>query len=809
MDEPVRFAKTREEFRMKPVIVGPSVLALAAALAIPSTANAQSVQPPPAEETTEQASGGEGQRKFVVESDMDVVVVTGVADANPEDAPAAVTAFDAEERNLLSAGTTRQMVDLTPGTYISDFGLNIRGVGRGTGATILGSENSVALYVDGFYNVDAGVIGESTLFGGSVVFQRGPQGTSYGRDAIGGSANLISRAPSDTFRGEAVAAIGREGWSNVGVNVSGPITDSYRYRFGVQQFNQPNSYQSNIAPVKAGFDIDNTYVEFQLDGDVTDRLHFRTRSTHFEYNNSPGYTAPARYNSGGAFMGALVPNPQYRYGVAPPTGAYEFNVDYRGFDKLTENQVHILNADYDFGDVKLYYVGGYAQYVAEGSSDADGTSRRSYIAQPPTPAVPGTVVSTYQTNNYFNDNSYFSHELRLESEAPGPLQWKSGLYYLETDYDESFWNALPDVAALEAPTIGSATGPLAAPNPRRAFYEQRNVLKSISSAVFGEVSYEFTPDVRVTAGLRYTQDIKKARTKFRYVYWYPGAVVLDVTPAISSVQPRLSDSGVTGRLAIDWQPDDDTLVYASYARGYKAGGFTLGDAVIRNVTRPESLDAYEVGAKRELGDVSLDANLFFYNYSDIQVPITAQNTTTGGTFVSYTNADEAEMYGLELQASWRPTDALFIGANYTYLNSRYTSFCCAFDFVEPTLGNQDLSGNHTPRAPEHKFNLFGTYTLDFEPGSLILGATASHTGEMYSNSFTRPQYLLEGYTVSNLTATWRAADNQYDLVASITNVFEEEYATAIGVAGANLGFARTEFLGPPQFYSLTLRYRFE
>jgi iron complex outermembrane receptor protein len=368
---------------------------------------------------------------------------------------------------------------------------------------------------------------------------------------------------------------------------------------------------------------------------------------------------------------------------------------------------------------------------------------------------------------------------------------------------------LPDVADMETPHFGTPTGPEAAPNPNRAYYSQRNVLKNISNAIFGEVSYDVSETISVMAGLRYTEDRKKAATDFRYVYWYPGFGVLDVTPAVNSVNPRISDSGVTGRLALDWRPDDDTLVYVSYARGYKAGGFTLGDAVANNVTEPESLDAYEIGGKREFGDLSLDANLFFYDYRDIQVPITAQNVTTGGTFAAYTNADQAQMYGLELQASWTPTDELFLGANYTYLHSRYEEFCCAFDFVEPLLGAQDLAGNHTPRAPEHKVNLFGTYRLEFEPGSLILGASASYTGEMYSTSFSRPQYLMDGYTVSNLTATWRSADNQYDVVAAVTNLFEEEYATSIGVAGANLGFARTEFLGPPQFYSLTLRYRFE
>lgn len=778
-----------------------SVLALLAGVAGVSAASAQQASDQPAAAPAQQGDG-----KRVVET----VLILGEYVEDPTDAPMAVTVIDAEQRNLISANTTRQIVDLTPGVYLSNFGLNIRGVGRGTPQTTLGSENSVALYVDGFYSVDPGVIGESTLFGGHVEFQRGPQGTAGGRDAIGGAASMISRAPSREFLGEAVVGIGREGWTNLGVNISGPINDRVRYRLGAQHYNQPNSYQKNVAATKAGFDTDNLYIEFQLDADVTDRFHVRTRSTHFEYRNSPGYTAPARYNNGATapFMGALVPNPHYGYGENPPTGAYEFNVDHRGQDKLTGNQVHIVNADYNFGDVTLYYTGGYAAYLAEGSADFDGISRRSYVASGSVPATPGTVVSTYLTSNYRNDNSYFTHELRLENSRSAPLQWKAGAFFMETDYDELYWEALPDVADLEAPRFGTNTGPLAPANPRRSYYEQRNLLKNLSTAVFGEVAFQVSEDVRLSGGLRFTQDRKKADTNFRYIYWYPGWGVLDSTPALNAIHPRISDEGVTARLTADWRPDDDTLLYASYARGYKASGFTLGNAVADNVTRPEALDSFEVGAKRQFGSTfSGDVNLFYYDYKDLQVPITARNPATGGTFAQYTNAEHAKMWGMELQGTWQPINNLNLSANYTYLNPTFEKFCCAVDIVEIARGAQDLSGNDTPRAPRHKVNLFGTYAFDFQPGSLILGGSVNYTGEMYSNAFTRDHYRLPSYTLVNATATWRAADNAYDLVASVTNLTGEEYPVSIGVAGANLNFARTEFLGPPRFYSLTLRYR--
>ena len=760
---------------------------------------------------------------------IEELVVTGQPhETDLEDAPMAVTSFGAEERNLIGANTVRDMINLTPGVYLSDTGVNMRGVGRQNATTLLGSENAIAYYVNGFYNVDFGVVGESTLFGGNVQFLRGPQGTQWGRDAIGGAANLISRRPTKDFQGEAIVGYGRFNWSTAGATIAGPINDDYRIRLGVQAFNQGDSASKNIAPHKAGFDLDNFYAEFQLEGDVTDDLHFLLRSTTFSYLNTPAETAPGAYNTAG-FMGALAPNPAFKYATPSPSGPRQINIDQRGVDKLTGNQVHILNADWDLGPATLYYVGGFAKYKAKGYSDLDNTSRGSYVAGTGPGQVTGTglasgrVVSTNFTANYFNRNQYFSHELRLVGNDTQKLEWTLGAYFLKTNYNERYWEAMPDVPELATPLFGFGPFAPALANPDRAYYSQHNILRQQSVAAFGEATYHVNDAWRLTAGLRYTLDSKRATTQFRYVYWNPAfGASFESTPTTvaGDIRPereyagkllKLKDDGYTIRLGVEYEPSADLLVYANFAQGYKAGGFTLGDATANNATDPEKLYSYELGVKRDVSpDLRVSGAVFYYDYRDFQAPITAFNAITGGTFAQYTNIDKSELYGLELEGDWNATSALWLQAGYTFLHGEIKQFCCAIDNTAglPLNTPQNLAGNSMPRSPQHKVSLSGTYTWDFDIGSLILGGSAAHQTSYNQSVFDNPKFSVKGRTLVNANLTWRAADNQYDVVLGVTNLTDELYDTSIAVGGANVAYAITHNLGGGRFYNLQLRYRF-
>ena len=143
--------------------------------------------------TAQRAREAQARSGVVVE---ELVVTAREHIQNLEDAPIAVTTFTAEERNLTAINTIDDLVNMTPGTTISGNGINMRGVGRQTSETAaLGSDPGVAYYVNGFYSVVAGVVGESTLYSETVQFQRGPQGTRYGRNAIGRSMST-PRAPT-------------------------------------------------------------------------------------------------------------------------------------------------------------------------------------------------------------------------------------------------------------------------------------------------------------------------------------------------------------------------------------------------------------------------------------------------------------------------------------------------------------------------------------------------------------------------------------------------------------------------------------
>jgi iron complex outermembrane receptor protein len=373
---------------------------------------------------------------------------------------------------------------------------------------------------------------------------------------------------------------------------------------------------------------------------------------------------------------------------------------------------------------------------------------------------------------------------------------------------------------MDNPILSFTTFAPATPNPDRAFYSQQNVLKQASTAAFGQATWHIDDVWSLTAGVRYTDDLKHASTRFRYVFYNPAfGLALNVTPtpvgdyiadpSFAGLQLKIHDTGVTSRLGVEYKPTDQTLAYLSYARGYKAGGFTLGDAVANNVTKPEHLNAYEAGVKQDFSStLKADATVFYYDYRDMQIPVSALNATTGGVFARYTNFPKARMYGLELQATWSPTEALWLNANYTYLNAETREFCCAVDFTQTPTVAQDLKGRDLPRSPHNKAALAGTYTWTFQPGSLILGGSVAYNGAFYSNAFENPLFKVPGYTVANVSATWRSEDNRYELVGQVTNLFDNDYATRIDVGGANVAFAETRYLAAARSWTVLLRYRF-
>lgn len=769
----------------------------------------------------------------------EVIVTATTYQENIAEQPISVTEFNAEQRNLTAAATATDMFRLTAGIELSDRGVTIRGVGRNTPTSSLGTTEPVAYYVNGFYMPDSGVIGEDTLIGGNVQILRGPQGTRYGTNAIGGAANLISRRPTDEFLGQALLGYGRYDWNTQGFTISGPLSDNYGARFSAQRFAQPQRSQKNVGPVKAGFALENLYIEAQLDGQVTDNLHFLLRSSTFSYDNKRGYTAPAVYNNAVAFQGSNIPNVTYNYDRQPPQEPRVIDVDVDGWDELRNNQVHILNVDWNLGPVTMYYVGGFQAYTSEGSGDYDATSRIGFVTGPGNPGgavANGIFISTSIIDHYLTDADRYSHELRMESNDASWGEWNLGLYYSRAHYDARYRVSNPNQPQLANPTYrwynnAVQVGAPIAENFNRDTYRQRNLLTTESLAAFGQATFNLTDRFQLTTGIRYTEDESSGRNAYHSFYWDTFATG-DVTPLVNGAHTTVRDYEVTGRVALEYQVLDAADVYFSASRGSKPSSLSLDSVVpdpaqggTNNRSKPEYLNAYELGWKQSVGSAFFGTvALFFNDYQGMQIPLTvySPNPISGlpGIPATIYNNVDTEIYGIELEGTWTPTSNVWVRANYTYTHGEYTRINgLLVDFTDPTIPDpnnpgatrpkeQSIEGNQLARIPLHKASLAGYYGIPFTAGTLYLGGYVYYAGERYWSFFNTDTWKMDAYTVVNASATWRSADNRYELNANCSNLLDDDYVVGIGVADPNLGLARTEFLGGERFWNMQLRFRF-
>ncbi|HEX5775160.1 MAG TPA: TonB-dependent receptor, partial [Caulobacteraceae bacterium] len=334
----------------------------------------------------------------------------------------------------------------------------------------------------------------------------------------------------------------------------------------------------------------------------------------------------------------------------------------------------------------------------------------------------------------------FSQELRLSSDYDGPFNFSLGANYLRADSEDKYYvfiNSLSLIAAIspfgsirlsEFPYVAGETDNLDCmrtgmvepdytkgqlvlnctyidPNPIGSlndlghnYFLSRNPYKLISYAVFGETYYNITDELKLTAGLRWTVDKKQAPL---IPSWLLASNTVGL-PAHEVVNQEWREP--TGRLTLDWKPDlsftDETLVYASFARGYKAGGanpppygvaiYTTGEVqeniIEESATKPKTFDpefvnAFELGAKNTLldGALTLNTAAFYYDYKAYQI---SQIVDRSAANLNY----DAEVWGLELEADWRAAENLRFGLKFGYENTRIGDGERAIDIMDRTAG---------------------------------------------------------------------------------------------------------------------------
>lgn len=671
----------------------------------------------------------------------EIVVTAEKREQSLQDVPVAVSAYTSERREVLGVDSVEDLARMTPSlSYTNNDRMSIRGFGRLTNS--IGTDPSVALYSDGIFTNSMFDASTPPLFIERTEVLRGPQGTLYGRNSIGGTINIISKRPTETFEAELRGLVGNyETWRLDGL-VRGPITENLRFLIGGSLDRRGEGFVENMGPARGTAEMSRYIIEAQIEADLGDNTVARMRYTKFDWDDSYGVgntlnniiTPLDTTSLVGVGTSALYYNPTFGFtGVNPAvTDPYTINTNWGAYGSLDVHHRLHLDITTDLGWGTLKYLGGYQQYDYNTSSDSDLTARTGPISIPvpdldgpgPLTGFTATNVATDFRTFYEERQSWYSNEINLSSNSDGPFNWIVGLYQYYQEYDQPQGIRIVGDPGIFTPI--SLTGATLPSNPRGAFVYVDGHLETKSYAAFGQFDWEFAETWTLTAGLRYTYDEKDGFDVARYVARLPAAALLtglvgaglplsvaqglslDLTTqqvcgglslAACAANPLTADlfpnptgglrrnlsgdwDALTGTLGVQWQPNGDTNLYARYSRGYKSGGWLGSNGLTPDpLVDPEYVDNFEVGAKTTInGQLQINAAAFYSDYRGFQAPLTVQlGSITGSRFLNL----DAEVRGVEIESQWSPISDLNVFASYAWLDAEVVSGCCFVDSTDP------------------------------------------------------------------------------------------------------------------------------
>ncbi|WND03012.1 TonB-dependent receptor [Temperatibacter marinus] len=801
----------------------------------------------------------------------EIVITATKRSTNLNDTAVAVTAITSGFADRTGLLGVQDVADFTPGMSASDTPnqIAIRGVGRNTNA--LGSDPGVALYLDGVYESESAIFGLNSLVVERVEVLRGPQGTLYGRNSVGGAVNIISKRPADNWEGEARFSYGSYEARKLEARITGPLTDSIRFSLA-GSVSKRDGYQENVGIGNDKWGEDSTFWEAQLEVDITDNLSLWAKYGQSDSDTDPRHVVKINDYNRTTLRGSLVHNVRLGYTEANPSVEDPFKIrsDYDGYVRISNQHRAAIELTYAGVSFDMKYLYGSQAYDYEESIDNDYTDRTDSLVYPDPsgdPAAGFVSLPNSNINNTAEYKSWHSHEFQISSKGDSDFNWIVGAYAYKEDVRQPFSLSNPNNIYLQNPRVFVPQTPAPEnaffgfawaeilPNPEGHYYFQEGELESKASALFGEISYAINENFTIKAGLRYSKDEKIGSERQRIVFdqmansFDPVALAtllggaLPVGPTALNAAPYymaysvdftggfLSDThedewdDVTGNLSVEYRPDVDTLVYGTFSKGYKSGGFRLGaisddPATPRNeaAVDKETINAFELGLKKTFGDtVQLNAAAYYYDYKGLQAEVPVFRN--GIPFVELYNADSARSMGLEAELIWQAGENTTVVGNYSFMDTEYNDFCgdraatapdgssgCLVDSTGQGL-LYDPTGNELNKAPKHKFALNVTHVVPFDAGDLSVSATYAYVDSQSHSIFTSPLTTAPSYDRADVRLSWIPTDSFWEVHATAKNVFDI-LATSSLSFGSSPYFHQLASYNAPRTLNLELRMKF-
>lgn len=803
---------------------------------------------------------------------MEEIIITATKrSTNLNDTAAAVTALTSNFRDKTGLEGVQDIADFTPGMSAQDTPnqISIRGVGRLTNA--LGSDPGVALYLDGVYETETAIFGMGTLNVARTEVLRGPQGTLYGRNSIGGAVNIISKRPSKEWEGEVRASYGSYDAQMYGARISGPITDQFRILAWATKTKR-DGYQKNVGIGSDKWSDDATAWEAQIEYDVTEKIQFWAKYGVSRWEADPRHVVKINDYDRTSLRGSLVHNVSLGYAEANPSVVDPFTIrsDYDGVVKLSNHHRAAAEFTYTGDNVNVKYLYGSQAYDYDESVDIDHTDRTDALIYPDPSGDPaaGYVVLPNQNINTLGEyKKWDSHEIQVSSSGDNAVDWIFGAYIYSEDISQPYALSSPSNIYLQNPRVFTLEAPSpfnaymgfswrdTGDNPDGNYYFQEGKLKAESKALFGEVTFDISEKLTVKAGLRYSKDKKTGYEDQRIIYdqmansFDPASLAalyagMDVGPApvptgapyyqqfsVDFTGGVVSDihnnewSEITGNLAVEYRPNEDTLAYFTISKGYKSGGFRLGaisddpaTSVNEAEVGEEKLYAYELGLKQGLGDnAQLNMVAFYYDYKGLQSEVPVYRN--GIPFVELYNADKARSMGFEAELIWHLSEGTTFTGNYSYMDAEYTDFCGDRSVTGPDGSTgclvdatgagvlYDPTGNSLNKAPKHKFAANLTHVFDMGAGDLSFSATYAYVGKQDHSIFKSAITQSPSYDRADARISWFDKDDRFEIHATGKNLFNTLAMSSVSL-GSSPYFHQLASYNAPRTYTVELRVKF-
>jgi iron complex outermembrane recepter protein len=670
----------------------------------------------------------------------EIVITAQRRSESLREVPIAVTVVTAQQMANFDIKTTDGLQLLTPNLtfdtskmYAASY---IRGIG--SASTNPGLEGAVATYIDGAYLERSFGTVFDLLDPGSVQVLKGPQGTLYGRNATGGAILITTADPTDKEEVRVAAEGGTEGHALGEIIANIPLSETLAMRVAARE------------------DHDGGYIN-----DLYNGRKFGTRTTgqarvKLRWAPSEGFSAvlgvdhtDTSNNLGGATQERF-PAPICSACALPNSGAPQpgfFNTDVDTMSPfLTEATSANLRLNYTTGIYQFTSVSGYRHDANAGLIDLDLTA-----------------LPLFDYNEHQGGTTY-SEDLQLATNSAG---WVNGLVAASYFHDQSSISA--GFLGDSFTALQEATGELPLTD---------NQVTTKSEAILAEIYLTPIGHLKITAGARYTHDDRTLGVNTNLA----GLLANGFSPTLPlAFAQNASFDSTTPRFVVAYD-FDAVNVYASFNRGFKAGGFNTATFVEQPVIKPEKIDSYEIGAKFVSEDRRVQANVaaFHYKYSDIQVAIV--DLAAGGSEVQ--NAASAKGDGGEADVAYNATRWLELIGGVSYLDAKFTSYPNASVNVYPSgsgiaAGTENLSGFPLPRSPRFTGYLGANLSADVGRdwvGHLSVIAHHSSRYDFYPGAGGPLGYDYQpAYTLANLTASIGPSDEKYRISLYVKNLTDAKY----------------------------------